>query len=168
KLYEEYNIKIKDGYYYMFMDCFSHARTFTDISLIFKILLDKLDKIEYNASFHNDEINNKYIKEMYKFIERNYYQNIGLSEIADHLNITKQYLCNIIKKQFNLTLHDILNNYRIEKAIELLNMDHKIIDISKMVGFTNSTYFSVVFKKIVGIKPSEYRRNNYYEKAGTL
>ena len=163
KLYEECNIKINDGYYYMFMNCFNHTRTFTDISLIFKILLKKLNNIEYNTniSFHNEDINNRYIKEMYKFIEKNYHQNIGLSEIADHLNITKQYLCSIIKKQFDLTLHDILNKYRVEKAMELLSMDYKIIDISKMVGFSNSTYFSVVFKKIIGIKPSEYRRNNF-------
>ena len=50
-----------------------------------------------------------------------------------------------------------MNEYRIRKAQELLTL-HKVTEVSDMVGFSNINYFSVVFKKIMGMSPSDYKK----------
>ncbi|HLU21617.1 MAG TPA: helix-turn-helix transcriptional regulator [Bacillaceae bacterium] len=51
-------------------------------------------------------------------------------------------------------------NLRIEKAKQFLNdKELRIIDIAYLVGFSNSSYFSTVFKKHVGKTPIEYRNS---------
>ena len=51
-----------------------------------------------------------------------------------------------------------LTELRVEKAKELLeDMTINVKDISQKVGFRDSSYFTKVFKRITGVKPSEYR-----------
>lgn len=59
------------------------------------------------------------------------------------------------------TFRNYLNNIRIQKAIILLtSTDHKIIDVAYECGFTSENAFKNSFKKIVGITPVSYRKNN--------
>ncbi|WP_029193340.1 helix-turn-helix domain-containing protein [Paenibacillus alginolyticus] len=58
----------------------------------------------------------------------------------------------------NKTLSDFITEFRIEKAKELLKKDElKIYEISTLVGYQTSQYFSQVFKKMTGTYPSEYK-----------
>ena len=53
-----------------------------------------------------------------------------------------------------------LNDLRIEKAKELISTNTmKLSDVASMVGFSDSLYFSRVFKKTTGIPPKEYQQS---------
>ncbi len=57
-----------------------------------------------------------------------------------------------------MSVNEFINIYRIQKAKELLAKDkYYIYEIAKLVGFDDQQYFTRVFKKIVGVSPSEYR-----------
>lgn len=60
---------------------------------------------------------------------------------------------------------DYLTNYRMEKAKQLLiSADSLIYEISEAVGYSNSNYFSKLFKKYTGVSPEEYKKGNYIAK----
>ena len=63
----------------------------------------------------------------------------------------------MFKKQTGSNLNDYVNQVKIEKARELLGLhEYMMYEISDMLGFENPYYFSKVFKKIMGMTPSEY------------
>jgi AraC-like DNA-binding protein len=65
----------------------------------------------------------------------------------------------IFKKETGITLLDCRNAERLKKAKLLLKgCDDKIIDISAACGFEDSSYFTKIFTREVGISPTEYRK----------
>ncbi|MFB9274355.1 response regulator transcription factor [Cohnella cellulosilytica] len=93
------------------------------------------------------------------YIEKCYHMNITLEEIAASIHVNRNYLSQLFKKITGEPFVTYFNKYRIEKAKELLvTGKYMVYEISEMVGFQNSTYFSQVFKSITGVSPSEYKR----------
>lgn len=61
-----------------------------------------------------------------------------------------------------INLISYINNYRIEKAKHLIRTEYlKLHEIAKMTGFSSAIVFSTVFKKITGMTPSDYRKENF-------
>ena len=90
--------------------------------------------------------------------------DLTLPETADKLNTNRTYLSktiNAIEKK-NFTIY--INELRIKDAVILLsdskNIKYSMDYIAEEVGFTNRTTFSQVFKKITGLTPTEFRKNN--------
>ncbi|GAF66549.1 putative response regulator [Bacillus sp. TS-2] len=100
---------------------------------------------------------NRLIKQVKEYVHDYYDQEISLSEIANQLFVNKNYLSQLFKKVTGETFVTYLNHYRIDKAKEILkNNQWMVYEVSEMVGYQNSTYFSQVFKSITGISPSDY------------
>lgn len=86
-------------------------------------------------------------------------EGFGLSEVAENVGMNKQYLSSLFKKEVGQGFSDYLNRVRIGRACELLeNTTMKSYEISQVIGFQDESYFSRVFKKVVGVRPNEYRR----------
>lgn len=97
------------------------------------------------------------VEKVKDYIENYYDEEITLAEIADHLFVNKNYLSQLFKKVTGDTFVNYLNHYRIAKAKELLkDKKYMVYEVSEMVGYQNSTYFSQVFKAITEVSPSEY------------
>ena len=87
--------------------------------------------------------------------------SLSLKTVAAQLDVNPAYL----GREFTLVtgeyFSDFLNRTRITKAIHLLNTTSlKTGKIAEAVGFTNSSYFFTVFKKITGKNPGDYRVSN--------
>ena len=86
-------------------------------------------------------------------------ENITLNDIAEIVYMNPTYFSTLFKKETGQNFSDYLVEQKILKAKELLkDLSLSISEIGSMVGYQNSRYFSKVFLKGVGIKPSEYRR----------
>ena len=93
-----------------------------------------------------------------KEIIDNYMDNLSLKYLSEKYYINSAYLGQIFKKQFGITFKDYLNNYRIDKACEmLLRADDKIYEIAEAVGFNNTDYFISKFVQLKGTTPLQYR-----------
>ena len=120
----------------------------------FSSVLETIIKNKYHKK-HKFSV---YVKEGIDYIHRNYYNDINLGTVCDHLNINKSYFCSIFKKETGYTFSNFLNKLRVEKSKEfLLENDESILDIALSVGYNNHTYYSSVFKKYNGMSPQEYR-----------
>ena len=101
---------------------------------------------------------NQLIAKAQEYIASNYNRKITLKNMADELYISPNYLCELFKRHTNQTLTDYISAYRIDRAKELLlDIRYRVNDVAYMVGFSDSQYFSNLFKKRVGMTPTEYR-----------
>lgn len=107
---------------------------------------------------------NKYgslIEEAKSFIKKNYCDpNISLNSVAYNVHVSPNHFSNIFKSVTGESFTDFLIRIRIDKAKELLNSTTlKTYEISDTIGYTDSHYFSYIFKKITGVTPSEFRKS---------
>lgn len=132
-------------------------------STVDKIQIELLNMIKYMKSKleHTQESISPVILKLLKHIEENYKIDLNLREISDKLNINPIYLGQLFQKEMGILFSDYLNNFRINKAKDLLaNTSLKASEIGELVGYSNKNYFYRKFKTIVGITPSEWRRIN--------
>ncbi len=101
---------------------------------------------------------NKYIAGAIKYIDSHCREDISLTAVAQYLDISEGYLSRIFKKETNYTFTDYLIYYRIKLSMQLLK-DHrmKVYEVADTVGYSDTTYFSNQFKKIVGMSPTKYQ-----------
>ncbi len=94
-----------------------------------------------------------------QYIEKNYANSdLNLKKCSDDLFLSSSYISLILKKESRRTFVDYLNEYRIERAAELLkHPESKIYEVATQSGFTHPTYFSSVFKKIKGVSPKQFK-----------
>lgn len=98
------------------------------------------------------------IEKINAYIRKHYSEDIGRNEIAQEFFLTPEYLSRLYKKKTGVSLKDYINEYRIEKAKELLKSNtSNVSEIAKAVGFDNYSYFSTLFKKLTGVSPKEYK-----------
>ncbi len=103
----------------------------------------------------------KIVRDAMNYIRAHYNENITLTNVAEHINISKNYLCDIFKKELNITFINYVMNMRIEKAKELLTTtDMKMYEIAETVGYHDYAYFSQIFKRHTGTTLSTYRHRN--------
>lgn len=94
------------------------------------------------------------------FIEENYQENITLELLSQHFDINPYKISRNFKNMIGISYIELLNKTRIAHAQRMLINSNNIIDIALSTGFNNLTHFERVFKKYVGITPSQYIREN--------
>ena len=81
-----------------------------------------------------------------------------MQDAARAMGYADAYFCKIFRESFDKSFMVYLADYRMEKAKELLeDMTVNIKDVGSSVGYRDSNYFTKVFKRIVGVTPTEYR-----------
>ena len=85
--------------------------------------------------------------------------------LANRLNTTRHNASQVINEHFDMSFHELVNKYRIEEAMEILQDDSKqkwnIIDIAYEVGYNNKVTFNKAFKKETDLTPSQFQRNSW-------
>lgn len=95
-----------------------------------------------------------------RYIQKNYREKIELQDIADHLHMTRSYLCRFFKKETGETIINYTNRVRINNS-KLLLADTKVplAEVALLCGFEDQSYFTKVFRGFVGMTPLKYREN---------
>jgi len=118
------------------------------------------DNIEKNGVLLKDVETPNYrkeIKEALEYIKNNYNKNISVEQVANELFLSSYYFMHIFKKNVGKTFNEYLVQYRIEIAKQLLrDTKYKVFQVSELVGYKNTKYFSQLFKRETGLLPKEY------------
>jgi two-component system response regulator YesN len=94
-----------------------------------------------------------------RYIEANYQSQISYRDVAREVFISPSYFLTLFKRETGITFVDYLTVVRIEKAKhQLLTTDLSVTQIAFDHGFNNSNYFSNIFRKIVGVSATEFRK----------
>lgn len=137
----------------------------SDISheLIFCYMTELFAYIARNVSSDGESNNitetNTAISEITKYIAENYPQNITLSLLADMAGYSEDYFSKLFKASTGFGYKEFIKTVRIKAAKEMLAQSRdSVCKIAFRCGFSDSNYFSSVFKKITGLPPLKYRK----------
>lgn len=104
-----------------------------------------------------------HVKNITQYISLHFQENIGARDIATSQGVSESHCNRLMKEQTGFTLSDYLQHYRIKKACEYLSDSAvRVYEVADKVGIVDQRYFSVIFKRLVGITPKEFqnRLNN--------
>lgn len=101
-----------------------------------------------------------------EYVDKNY-RDFDLGKLAEHLQMNRDYICRVFKRETGESINHYLYKTRMEKAARLLKENEfmKVYEISELVGYKDPIYFSRLFKKIYGKLPKEYQQ--YDQPEGT-
>jgi two-component system response regulator YesN len=93
-----------------------------------------------------------------RYISDNLTANITTLSMAQHLYLNPSYFSRYFKKMTGDNFTDYVHRVKMEVATKLLQNDYESVEsIAIKLGYNDRTYFSKVFKKYIGISPSDYR-----------
>lgn len=129
---------------------------------LFKELEEAVEEVFGKLQAHADteeEVAHLTVRRIKSMIHEFYQSGITLDEIALKLNVTPEYLSMQFHKEVGETYTSYLKNYRVNKAKELLiGTQMKQYEIAQEVGYTDSKYFSKVYRECTGYSPADYRK----------
>lgn len=127
-------------------------------------LLDYLQYMIFHAVDYNDFVSEEVsvIDLVLNYIHQHYAEDITRTMLADMVFLNPDYMARLFKKQTNTSIINYITSYRMEKAKEFLqNPDIPIGTVASKVGYGNYSYFSKLFKDVVGCSPNEYRKRDF-------
>ncbi|MGD0537672.1 MAG: PocR ligand-binding domain-containing protein [Verrucomicrobiota bacterium] len=93
-----------------------------------------------------------------QFVQAHVEEPITLEQVVQHVHVSRFYFCKLFKKATGMTLTDYVTRVRIEKAKSLLvDPSRRISEVVFAAGFGSIPRFNSVFKRLVGMPPTEYR-----------
>lgn len=99
------------------------------------------------------------IQDIKRYIQQNSGTALTNTMVAKYFGYHPYYLNSMFLAEQNITLHKYIENARLKKAKEKLNLTEKPISaIALELGFKDSSYFSAFFKRVSGMTPKEYRQ----------
>ena len=99
-------------------------------------------------------------KRVSDYIEDHLDQKIALQELADVAKLSRYHFARAFRRSFGLPPHGYHMSRRMERAKALLEVPSRsVTEIGLMLGFTQTSSFTSLFHRSVGITPSDYRRN---------
>lgn len=124
---------------------------------------DEIELIDPNFAMTTlSPIDTERFQKVYAYIIANYTQDIDLQVIASIAHFTPTAFCRYFKKMTRKTLVDVITEFRIKHACQLLHSTEKsVYDICFESGFGNISYFNKSFKKAIGQSPLNYRKMFY-------
>jgi len=98
------------------------------------------------------------LKQVIEYIHINYAELIPLQTLSEICFMSPNYFCHYFKQEIGKTPISFINEYRIEKACEMLSESElSISEIALSVGFDNFSYFIRKFREYKGVTPKKYR-----------
>jgi len=122
--------------------------------------VEKSKLIVFSSYLSGEEgrIKQEYVRRVIQYIKEHFAENIQVRSIANALKVSESHLSKVFKETMHYTIGEYLTQYRIKEACGLLkNPDYRINEVSEKVGYTDQRYFSVTFKRIMGVTPGNFR-----------
>lgn len=115
--------------------------------------------LEYDVTQEDNLQEKSMIQKAIAYINEHYNEDISRDEISSKVYMSGAHFSRCFKKETGMTFSDYITDLRMRKAIELLQTNCKIQDISKKLGYSSQNRFIINFKHYTSYTPSEYRKN---------
>lgn len=102
---------------------------------------------------------NPIIKKACDYVLQHIDEDITLFTISDKLNLSKNYFCSLFKQETGYNFLEYVTTVKMEWAKRLLKEGNcKTYEVSDMLGYRESSYFSRLFRKYTDYSPAEYKK----------
>lgn len=156
----ESGLTSQEGFYIsdIVLEEIAHAKDLADVIEIRNSALIALTMQVRERTQNNDEI--LYINSAKQYIVDHIFQKFKVTDVAEAVGISSIYLEKLFKEKESTTISSYISSEKIERARNMLRFsDRSIIEISDYLGFSSQSHFGVVFKRVTGITPNQYRQN---------
>lgn len=149
---EEKRGNAKINYYMAYQNARNFQQIFKNIyGILARYLKEEQERVNEKLA--------KPIEEAILFIKKNYGACISLEDAAGAANVSASYLSRIFKEKTGIGFNEYLTKVRLEESEKLLaDSNLSVKEIAAAVGYQDEKYYSKLFKKTIGIKPTDYRR----------
>lgn len=108
------------------------------------------------------EAKNRMVESVANYIKRNYTSDISLSAMAKDHFVSAEHLSRTFKRETGIGFNEFITLVRLQHAENMLKEREpkSISEIAYSCGFNDSNYFSDKFKRIYGISPLRYSKQN--------
>ena len=107
-----------------------------------------------------ESMENHLVSEMLKWIDKNIYKNISITQICKEFHYSRAYLSKIFKQETDYTILEYILLQKIKEAKNLIREKNmNFTEISDKLCFDNPHYFSRVFKRITNMTPTDYKNS---------
>ncbi|NLK47115.1 MAG: helix-turn-helix domain-containing protein [Treponema sp.] len=116
----------------------------------------------FKTEFQNQE-KQKYPKTLEKaleYIDNHFSEPLSLKDVSSICGVSETHLSHLFSEHLRTGFSSYISEKRIAKAKELLLTQMSIKEISAETGFQDQNYFTRIFKKNIGLTPSEFRANS--------
>ncbi|AQQ70072.1 Arabinose operon regulatory protein [Limihaloglobus sulfuriphilus] len=138
------------------------ARSIIETNALMRLLIAPFIRIAGNESLNPRTGINRFEK-VIKYINENISQPFSLKELARLANLNPSYFSSLFTKHMGISPIRYVNTKKVENAQRLLLSTTKTLDeIAYAAGFDDVFYFSRIFKKITGLPPALYRKQQQY------
>ena len=98
--------------------------------------------------------------EIIEFLEDNIYDKLDMDKLCEKVNFSASYISRYFKRECGYSINQYFIMMKIEEAKRLIRQTHlSFFEISEQLMLTNSHYFSTLFKKYVGMTPTQYKKS---------
>lgn len=124
---------------------------------IYSYLMDILDVIKGKAQEPVDSG----LMNVIHYIKNNYNTQLTMQKIMEHSTYSKNHLERLFKKQMHMTIQEYISYLRLKKSQELiLTTNMYFCEIATRVGLSDYRSLIYLYRKMLGITPTEYKRRN--------
>ena len=96
-----------------------------------------------------------------RYIDNHFKEDLNLDHLARLAHLNKYYLSHSFRREFGTSPINYLISRRVDESRFLLRKtDHSLSLIAEILGFSSLSYFSQCFRRVEGISPTEYRKQN--------
>jgi len=123
----------------------------------------------YKKSALDEQMMDQYEVSLTKFMQKSkiYLEaEVSLEELSDKTKIPKHHLTQLLNERFGKNFYTFINEYRIGEALEKLkspDIDISILSLAFDCGFNSKSSFNNYFKKVTGLTPSAYRKEQNFQ-----
>ncbi len=102
-------------------------------------------------------LSDQFLRRFYSLIEQRLDDSsLSVDWLADQLAMSRKSLNQKVQNLTNLSPIELIRQYRLRKAIDLLRLGHNASETAYMVGFESPSYFTRVFRKFYQQTPTDY------------
>lgn len=139
-------------------DNISNLDQYHSIQEIEEVLYEYLEEVTTEVNQNKKNRMEQKLQSAIEYMEEHFRVDIPLNTVAEVAHLNPSYFSTCFKKYTGYSVVDYITKLRIDEAKHCLeDQELKISEIAEKIGFRDAKYFAKIFKKNVGVTPSEYR-----------
>jgi len=130
------------------------------LSILYDLSISRNQKVLATPSYLGqfNTAKSRRIEKVNEYIQENLYQNIKIKEVAELVNMSETAFSHFFKKRTQRSFSDYITDLKVGNAARhLIETEKNISEICYECGFNNISNFNRIFKKKLGLTPSDFR-----------
>jgi ligand-binding sensor domain-containing protein/signal transduction histidine kinase/CheY-like chemotaxis protein len=122
--------------------------------------MERIPTVKEDLSYYKNNIDQEFLLKMSKLVDEHMGEpEFGVDMLSRKMNMSAPIVYRKLKGVTGLTVNEFIKKQRLQKAADLLvQTNFQISEIADSIGYTDTKYFGIEFKKRYEMPPSEYRK----------